>query len=94
MAELIEFDERTRRHRAAEARRLISDPLFVEALEKIRLDTLSALEDVDATNVAAVQKLQAKARVTYEIVLELQGVIAADPLGHEPTANATPENED
>jgi len=89
-----ELDERALRHRAAEARRLISEPLFVEALEKIRISTLSALEDVDATNVAAVQKLQAKAKVTYEIVLELQGIIAADPHAQDPTANATPETDD
>jgi hypothetical protein len=73
------MDEREARHRAAEAERLVSDPLFVEALEAIRLNTLVALSTVDATNVAAVLRLQAKAAVVYEIVLELQGIIAAGP---------------
>lgn len=73
------MDERTARHRAAEAERLINEPLLGDALEAIRLNTLVALSTVDATNVAAVLRLQAKAAVVYEIVLELQGIIAAGP---------------
>lgn len=81
------MDERELRHRAAEARRLVNEPLFVEALEKIRLQTLLALAIVDATNVSAVMKLQAKAAMTMEIVEEMQAIImAAPPDEQEPPA--------
>ena len=82
-------DDREARHLAAEAKRLVAEPLLVGALETIRLNTLLALAEVDATDVAAVQKLQAKAAVTLEIVLELQGIIAGAPHeDEEPQAQA------
>lgn len=73
------MDERTLRHRKAEAQRLATEPLLVEFLESYRTTALVELSEVDATNTAKVQQLQAQASIALKFVEALQGHILAGP---------------
>lgn len=78
-------DERIARHRAAEARRLASEPLLVEFLEKFRVEAMHMLATANATDEAAIRKWQARYAVTGEFLEEMQGIILAAPTEDEPT---------
>lgn len=72
---MTERTERDLRHRAAEARRLANEPLLVEAIEKIRLEALVALGEVKADDANEIHRLQAKAAIGLDIIVELQAII-------------------
>lgn len=74
-----QMDERTLRHRKAEAIRLATEPLLVEFLEIYRTEALVALSEVDATDVPKVQRLQAQAAIAIRFLEDLQGFILAAP---------------
>ena len=63
--------------RAFQAKRLIEDPLLVEAFEAVSRNAMSGLVTVDADDRTAVLRLQAKAQVIDEIISELEGAILA-----------------
>ena len=54
-------------HRAEEAKHLLANDVFAEALTAVRADALLKLASVDATDVTAIQALQAMVRVTDSI---------------------------
>lgn len=81
------FDERTLRHRKAEAMRLANEPLLVEFLETYRMEALAALSEVDATDTPKVQKLQAQAAIAIRFLEELQAHILAAPPPDEQAAS-------
>jgi hypothetical protein len=64
---------------AAEAKRLLSEPLLVEALDGIMADAFAEFKDIEITpeNLAAVIKLQARTYVAHEILDRLNAKIAA-----------------
>lgn len=55
------------RHKAEEAKHLLSSDIFAEALTAIRADALLKLAAVEPTDVTAIQSLQATVRVTESI---------------------------
>lgn len=69
--------EYTGEHLAAEAERLLKDDVLLEALHRIQQDALDDLVQVDATNMAEVMRLQAMARCTSEILVQLNAMILA-----------------
>lgn len=81
------MDERSLRHRKAEAQRLANEPLLVMFLEDYRTSALVALSEVDATDTKQVQKLQAQAAISLSFVEALQGYVLAAP----PEDDAEPE---
>ena len=64
---------------AAEAQRLLNEPLLVETLDGIMADAFAEFKDIDITpdNLAAVIKLQARTYVAHEILDRLNAKIAA-----------------
>lgn len=81
------MNERSLRHRKAEAQRLANEPLLVMFLEDYRISALVALAEVDATETKKVQKLQAQAAISLSFVEALQGYVLAAP----PEDDAEPE---
>jgi hypothetical protein len=63
--------------RAFQAKRLLEDPLLVQAFETVSRNAMSGLVTVDADDRTAVLRLQAKAQVIDEIISELEGAILA-----------------
>jgi len=63
--------------RAFAAKRLLEEPLLVQAFETVSRNAMSGLVTVDADNRTAVLRLQAKAQVIDEIISELEGAILA-----------------
>jgi hypothetical protein len=63
--------------RAFAAKRLLEDPLLVQAFETISRNAMSGLVTVDADDRTAVLRLQAKAQVIDEIISELESAILA-----------------
>ena len=63
--------------RAFAAKRLLEDPLLVEAFEAVSRRAMSELVTVDADDKTAVLRLQAKAQVIDEIISELEAAILA-----------------
>lgn len=64
-------------HRAREAKRLLNEPLLLEAFEVVRFDALKALEVADLSKPLEAVRLQAKAQVIEEIRDALSAVITA-----------------
>lgn len=62
---------------AEEARRLLADDTFAEALSRVRLNALSALAIADADDKTAILRLQQKVAVTADILDELKTMIIA-----------------
>ena len=54
-------------HRAEQAKILLSNDLFAEAMTAVRMNALVALASVDPTDTAAIMKLQAIAHCTEEV---------------------------
>lgn len=69
--------EALKEHYASEAKRLLADDTFAEALTRIRAQAFAELAEVDADDKTAVVRLQQKVAVTNEILGELQGMILA-----------------
>jgi hypothetical protein len=64
-------------HYASEARRLLADDTFAEALTRIRAKALSELAGWDADDKTGIVRLQQKVAVTDDILEELRGMILA-----------------
>ena len=64
-------------HYANEAKRLLADDTFAEALTRIRAKAFADLADADADDRTAVVRLQQKVKLTDEILAELSGMILA-----------------
>lgn len=56
-----------KQHYANEARRLLNDEVLGAAFEKVRLDALVGLGEVDATNTKEILRLQAIASCLQEV---------------------------
>ena len=54
-------------HRAEQAKELLGNTLFAEAMTAVRMNALVALASVDPTDTAAIMKLQAIAHCTEEV---------------------------
>jgi len=67
-------------HLAKEADRLLNDPIFVKALEDIRMDALNALAGAEANDITMILRLQQKVAVIDEIRVTLHRyiIMAAD----------------
>jgi hypothetical protein len=63
--------------RAFAAKRLLEDPLLVQAFETVSRNAMSGLVTVDAADMTGVLRLQAKALVIDEIISELETAILA-----------------
>lgn len=82
------MDNRDLRHRAAEAARLLSEPLLIEALNTILAEARDELERCDPEHML---EWQAKAQAARALPDALKAiVVSAPPLEEEPTANPTP----
>jgi hypothetical protein len=64
-------------HYASEAKRLIADDTFAEALTRIRAKALNELALHDADDRTGIVRLQQKVAVTDEILAEFHGMILA-----------------
>ena len=64
---------------AAEAQRLLNEPLLVEALDDIMSDAFAEFKDIEITpdNLARVIALQARANATHEIFDRLKAKLLA-----------------
>jgi hypothetical protein len=71
------MSEATQEHYANEAKRLLADDTFAEALTRVRTKAMSDLAVADADDKTAILRLQAKVAVTTEILDELNGMILA-----------------
>lgn len=69
------MSEAVKEHYANEARRLLADDTFAEALTRVRMKALVDLSTANADDKTAVLRLQAKVAVTDEIRSELEGMI-------------------
>lgn len=78
------MDERELRHRAAEASRLKSEPLLIEALNAILADARDALETCTPEELL---RLQANAAAARALASAIERVILQGP---EPTVETTP----
>lgn len=75
-------DERT----AAEAKRLLSEPLLVKAMDAVRTEALEALAVADAEDTAEISRLQAIANCLPEVRNWLTAqIIRADVSGFSPS---------
>jgi len=54
-------------HRAEEAKNLLANDLFADAMAQVRMSALAKLADVDATDTPAILRLQAVAGCTQEV---------------------------
>ncbi len=82
------MDERELRHRAAEADRLLREPLLIEALNTLLAEARDELERCDAEHML---EWQAKAQAARGLTDALHAVIAAGPVvPEEPTSNPDP----
>lgn len=80
------MDEREARHRGAEAARLLSEPLFIEAMNGVLAEVRAQLEIVEASNVTEVLRLQGLAAGCRNLELALKAHILAMPTEPEPSA--------
>ncbi len=64
-------------YRAEQARVLLGNDLFAEAITEVRMDALKALGDIDPANFKEICRLQAIAKCTEEVVAKLQAAITA-----------------
>lgn len=64
-------------HYASEAKRILTDDTFAEALTRVRVAALNELAEHDADDRTGIVRLQQKVAVTHEILAELQGMILA-----------------
>jgi hypothetical protein len=64
------------KNRAREAKRILSEPLLVEALTNVRVNALNGLGTVEPTNTDEIRRLQAVVTCTYELLVERQTMIA------------------
>ncbi len=71
------MSEATREHYANEAKRLLADDTFAEALTRVRMQAMTDLATADADDKTAILRLQAKVAVTTDILDELNGMILA-----------------
>lgn len=62
---------------AAEATRLLNEPLLAEAFAEVRMDALIGLSEVDATNTTEILRLQAIATCLSDVVDLLKAKIIA-----------------
>lgn len=62
---------------AAEAARLLSEPLLADAFEQVRMDALLALAEVDAADTNEILRLQAIANCLNDVVDLLKAKIIA-----------------
>jgi hypothetical protein len=74
-------------HLIEAAKRILEDPLFVEAMETLSRNAMSALVTVDADDKTAILRLQAKAQVIDELISELEGVILASMAQNSPAVS-------
>lgn len=70
---------RTEQRLAAEATRLLNEPLLVEALDGVMADAFEEFKDIEITpdNLPAVIRLQARTYVAHEILDRLKAKITA-----------------
>jgi hypothetical protein len=73
------MDDRTLRHRKAEAQRLANEPLLVEFLENYRTSALAGLSIVKRDDADNFYRLQAQAAISLSFVEALQGFVLAGP---------------
>jgi hypothetical protein len=71
------MSEALQEHYANEAKRLVADDTFAEALTRVRMQALNDLATANADDKTAILRLQAKVAVTIEILDELSGMILA-----------------
>lgn len=71
------MSEALQEHYANEAKRLVADDTFAEALTRVRMKAMSDLATANADDKTAILRLQAKVAVTTEILDELNGMILA-----------------
>lgn len=64
-------------HYAKEARRLLNDDVFAEAMTTVRMNALVALGEVDPSNTKEIMRLQAIARCLDDVKSELERAILA-----------------
>lgn len=69
------MSEALQEHYASEAKRLLADDTFAEALTRVRTKALADLAEADADNKTMIVRLQQKVAVTAEILAELEGMI-------------------
>lgn len=83
------MDDRALRHRAAEASRLLSDPLLLEALNTILAEARDELERCDSDHML---EWQAKAQAARALPDALKAIIVSAPVvpDDEPTAEPDP----
>lgn len=62
-------------HYANEAKRLLADDTFAEALTRIRAKAFADLANADADDRTAIVRLQQKVKLTSEILDELTGMV-------------------
>lgn len=62
---------------AAEAARLLSEPLLADAFEQVRMDALLGLAEVDAADTNEILRLQAAANCLNDVVDLLKAKIIA-----------------
>lgn len=71
------MNEAERTHRAEEAKNLLGNELFADAMTKVRMDALIALSEVDAGDTKEILRLQAIAHCTQEVFSLLDAAIKA-----------------
>lgn len=69
------MSEALQEHYASEAKRLLADDTFAEALTRVRTNALADLAEADADDKTMIVRLQQKVKVTAEILAELEGMI-------------------
>jgi hypothetical protein len=62
-------------HYANEAKRLLADDTFAEAMTRVRTAALNALADVDVDDKTAILRLQQKVALTTDVLDELKAMI-------------------
>lgn len=83
------MDDRAKRHRAAEASRLLSEPLLLEALNTILAEARDELERCDSDHMLEWQAKAQAARALPDALREI--VLSAPPVvDEEPTAKPDP----
>lgn len=83
------MDDRAKRHRAAEADRLLSEPLLLEALNTILAEARNGLETCKPDELLDWQARAAASRALPDVLREI--VLSAPPVvDEEPTAKPDP----
>jgi hypothetical protein len=62
-------------HYANEAKRLLADDTFAEAMTRVRTAALNALADADVDDKTAILRLQQKVALTTDVLDELKAMI-------------------